>query len=105
MNENLALGIAGVIVGGILNGSFVAPMKKMNLWKWENSWFVYSITGLLIIPWIVAPLAVPNLGQVLSGASAAAIAMALLFASKRWPQFWTASRTTARRAGSMAAAA
>ncbi len=79
MTENLALGIAGVIAGGILNGSFVAPMKKMNLWKWENSWFVYSITGLLIIPWIVAPLAVPNLGQVLSGASAAAIAMALLF--------------------------
>jgi L-rhamnose-H+ transport protein len=65
MNENIGLGIAGVILGGILNGSFVAPMKKMKLWKWENSWFVYSITGLLIIPWIVAPLA--------------AVAMALLF--------------------------
>lgn len=75
----LGYGIAGVLIGGILNGSFVAPMKKMPLWKWENSWLVYSISGLLVIPWIAALATVPDLGGVLSGASAASIWRVLLF--------------------------
>ena len=76
---DLTYGIAGVLVGGILNGSFVAPMKKMPGWKWENTWLVYSISGLLVIPWIAALTTVPNLGTVLSGASAASIWRVLLF--------------------------
>jgi len=76
---DLTYGIAGVLVGGILNGSFVAPMKKMPGWKWENIWLVYSISGLLVIPWIAALATVPNLGVVLTGASAASIWRVLLF--------------------------
>ena len=64
MNENVAAGIAGVLIGGVLNGSFVAPMKKLNKWKWENGWLVYSAVGLLIIPWIAAFIAVPDLGRI-----------------------------------------
>jgi L-rhamnose-H+ transport protein len=75
---DLGYGIAGVPIGGILNGSFVAPMKKMPLWKWENSWLVYSISGLLVIPWFAALATVPDLGGVLRGASAASIWRVLL---------------------------
>ena len=49
---DLAYGIAGVLIGGVLNGSFVAPMKKTQGWKWENTWLVYSVSGLLVIPWL-----------------------------------------------------
>lgn len=76
---DLAYGIAGVLVGGILNGSFVAPMKKIPGWKWENTWLVYSISGLLVIPWIAAVATVPNLSAVLIGASAVSIWRVLLF--------------------------
>lgn len=76
---DLTYGIAGVLVGGILNGSFVAPMKKMSGWKWENTWLVYSLSGLLVIPWIAAFATVPDLGAVLSGASPASIWRVLLF--------------------------
>lgn len=76
---DLGYGIAGVLVGGILNGSFVAPMKKLPRWNWENSWLVYSISGLLVIPWLAALATVPNLGSVLSGASASSIWSVLLF--------------------------
>ena len=76
---DLAYGIAGVLVGGILNGSFVAPMKKLPGWKWENTWLVYSISGLLVIPWIAAFVTVPDLMAVLTGASAASIWRVLLF--------------------------
>lgn len=76
---DLGYGIAGVLVGGILNGSFVAPMKKLPRWNWENSWLVYSISGLFVIPWLAALATVPNLGSVLSGASASSIWSVLLF--------------------------
>ncbi|MFN7996355.1 MAG: L-rhamnose/proton symporter RhaT [Bryobacteraceae bacterium] len=76
---DLSYGIAGVLIGGILNGSFVAPMKKLPRWNWENTWLVYSISGLFVIPWIAAFLTVPDLGGVLSGASSASIWRVLLF--------------------------
>jgi L-rhamnose-H+ transport protein len=76
---DLTYGVAGVLVGGILNGSFVAPMKKMSGWKWENTWLVYSLSGLLVIPWMAALTTVPNLGAVLTGASVAGIWRVLLF--------------------------
>jgi L-rhamnose-H+ transport protein len=76
---DLSYGIAGVLIGGILNGSFVAPMKKLQRWNWENTWLVYSISGLLVIPWTAAVLTVPDLGGVLRGASTASIWQVLLF--------------------------
>jgi L-rhamnose-H+ transport protein len=76
---DLTYGILGVLLGGILNGSFVAPMKKLHKWRWENSWLVYSISGLLIIPWIAALTTVPKLGEVLAGASSGALWRVALF--------------------------
>lgn len=76
---DLTYGIAGVLIGGILNGSFVAPMKKIRHWNWENSWLVYSISGLLIIPWIAAGMTVPGLSRVIGGASSEVLLRVLLF--------------------------
>lgn len=76
---DLTFGIAFVLAGGILNGSFVAPMKKLPSWKWENTWLVYSISGLLVIPWIAALTTVPDLGSVLSASSSASLWRVLLF--------------------------
>ena len=76
---DLTYGILGVLLGVILNGSFVAPMKKLHKWRWENSWLVYSISGLLIIPWIAALTTVPKLGEVLAGASSGALWRVALF--------------------------
>lgn len=76
---NLSYGIAAVLVGGVLNGSFVAPMKKMTRWEWENIWFAYSLFGLLVVPWAAALATVPHLGSVLGGASPEAIWLVLLF--------------------------
>jgi L-rhamnose-H+ transport protein len=54
-------------------------MKRTPGWKWENTWLVYSISGLLVIPWIAAFATVPDLGAVLTGASALSIWRVLLF--------------------------
>lgn len=70
MSPDLLSGVAGVLIGGILNGSFVAPIKKTGGWRWENAWLIYTISGLLVIPWIAAVLLVPRLGDVYAAAPA-----------------------------------
>ena len=62
MTEQLAIGIGLVLVAGLLNGSFAAPMKGMTAWRWENSWLIFAITGLIIFPWIITFLTVPHVG-------------------------------------------
>lgn len=78
MNAELLPGVLLVLAGGILNGSFVAPIKKTAGWKWENAWLVYTIAGLLIVPWIAAWLWVPDLAGVYGGASAQVLWRVLL---------------------------
>jgi L-rhamnose-H+ transport protein len=69
MSGQIGWGIAVVLLAGVLNGSFAAPMKRMPSWRWENSWLLYALTGLVIFPWIIAYATIPHLGSVYSGAS------------------------------------
>jgi len=67
MPESHALvGIGLVILAGILNGLFAVPMKFMPQWKWEHTWLVYSLVGMVVFPWGVAFLSTPRLAQVIS---------------------------------------
>jgi L-rhamnose-H+ transport protein len=75
----IGLGVAGVLAGGFLNGSWVLPMKRLTGWRWENTWLAFSILGLVVIPWIVAVTTVPQLGAILGGASGATMAKVLIF--------------------------
>jgi L-rhamnose-H+ transport protein len=79
MGHQIGWGLMLVIVGGMLNGSFAAPMKRLTLWRWENIWLVYAVSGLLIVPWIIALATVPHLGGVFQQASGAVLAKIALF--------------------------
>lgn len=79
MGHQIGLGLMLVIVGGTLNGSFAAPMKRLSSWRWENTWLVYALTGLLIFPWLIALATVPHLGSVLQQASGTALGKVGLF--------------------------
>jgi L-rhamnose-H+ transport protein len=79
MNDSLIIGIVAVLAGGVLNGSFVAPMKKLRGWQWEHGWLVYSVTGLVLIPWLVAAVTLPQLAPSLADSTTPALARVLLF--------------------------
>jgi L-rhamnose-H+ transport protein len=62
--EHFWLGMAIIFVSGALNGSFALPMKYSRRWKWENTWLVFTLVALVILPWLQAAGFVPHLGDV-----------------------------------------
>jgi len=73
------IGFALIILAGLLQGSFVAPMKATKKWEWENAWFAFTFLGLVVLPAAVAFLTVPHVGQVLSTSPPRSVLLAVLF--------------------------
>lgn len=67
------------MIGGVCTGSFGLPMKFTVKWKWENTWSMWTIWTLLVMPWIIAFLSVPNLFGVYGRSSWGALAPVFLF--------------------------
>jgi L-rhamnose-H+ transport protein len=57
-------GIAILVVAGAANGSFTMPMKYTRKWAWENTWLVWTIFALVILPFAVTLMTIPNLMMV-----------------------------------------
>lgn len=55
------VGIASALISGVLNGSFATPMKRMVKWEWENTWLMWAVWALIIVPFAIAAVTVPEL--------------------------------------------
>lgn len=75
----MAAGFLLVLLAGVMNGSFATPMKRVQGWAWEHTWLVWSATGLVVFPWIVALATVPGLAGIYGGVSWGAIGLTALF--------------------------
>jgi len=75
----LGAGLALVLLGGVLQGSFTMPMKLMRAWRWENTWLVYSIVGMLALPWLMAAASLPHMSSVLSQSTPELLAKLAIF--------------------------
>ena len=49
------------VLAGAINGLFALPMKINRRWAWENNWLLFSLLSLVIFPWLIAFLSVPDL--------------------------------------------
>jgi len=79
MAEQFSLGMAIIFVSGALNGSFALPMKYARRWNWENTWLVFALVALVLIPWLLAVGFVPNLGTVYRQVSSRQLASPAVF--------------------------
>ena len=50
----LLLGTLTISAAGLLNGTFVFPMKLVRDWNWENIWLLFALFGLIVLPGVVA---------------------------------------------------
>lgn len=62
---------AGIVLAGLLNGSFAVPLKTARAWKFDHIWMVFSLLAMAVIPWVGVALAVPQWRQILAAVPAA----------------------------------
>ena len=43
-------GMCLLIFAGVMNAGFSLPMKFVRAWVWENTWLVWSVFALLVLP-------------------------------------------------------
>lgn len=67
------IGLAAVVLAGVLQGLFAFPMKYAPRWNYEHIWLIYSLAGMVVLPWILTTATVPHLGEVYSLTSMAAL--------------------------------
>jgi L-rhamnose-H+ transport protein len=79
LDRAVGIGFAFVLLGGLFQGSFALPMKRMPGWRWENTWLIYSVVGMVILPWLLVATTVPQPVAVLTLTSTKAIAEVALF--------------------------
>ena len=67
------------LLAGIMAGNCMLPMKYVRRWSWENTWFVFSLVSLIVIPWALALMTIGNPGNVYAGLPARDFAAPVLF--------------------------
>lgn len=79
MSQGLGAGVGLALASGLLAGNCMLPMKFVRGWAWENTWLVFTIVSLIVLPWALALACVPQLGRVYAELPARAYVFPLLF--------------------------
>ena len=66
MSFAIWIGLAAVVLAGVLQGLFAVPMKYVRGWNYENIWLIFSLVGMVLLPWMFTVATVPHLGEVYS---------------------------------------
>lgn len=79
MHDAQWIGLAGVVMAGIFQGSFMLPMKWTRRWAWENTWLIFSFTAYLLLPWTIVLSTMPCIFGVYHSIGAHTLLMVILF--------------------------
>ncbi len=71
--------IAMVLIAGILQGTFVLPMTLTKNWRWEHTWAMFSLFGMLLFNWILAIVTIPQTLAIYRAVSFPQIGALILF--------------------------
>jgi L-rhamnose-H+ transport protein len=61
---NAAWGLLILILAGVMNASFALPMKYTRRWAWENTWLIWSLMALILLPVVITCTTVSHLGEI-----------------------------------------
>ena len=67
--SNASCGIATLVIAGVSNASFALPMKYTRKWAWENTWLVWTVFALVVMPYAAALASIPHLSMVYRSAT------------------------------------
>jgi len=75
--HNTAGGMGLLILAGVMNAGFALPMKFVRNWFWENTWLVWSVVALLVLPSALAFATIPDFSSIITNAGNVALTVAL----------------------------
>ena len=79
MQYSYWIGISLILAAGVMAGDCMLPLKLTRKWKWENTWLVFSLVSLVVLPWSLALIFVHHLFQVYSSLTTSQFAVPILF--------------------------
>lgn len=50
MSSSLSIGLGLTMIAGLMSGNCMLPMKFNRNWKGENTWLIFSVVSLVILP-------------------------------------------------------
>jgi L-rhamnose-H+ transport protein len=77
--DQKASGLFLLVLAGAMNGSFTLPMKFTRKWAWENTWLVWTLFALGVLPLVLTLTTVPSLTQVYAQAGMGPALLAAAF--------------------------
>lgn len=77
--SSAAIELAILVLASIMNASFTLPMKYTSRWAWENTWMVWTIFALLVLPPVITLSTVPHLGEIYSSVAPGMLLAVMLF--------------------------
>jgi L-rhamnose-H+ transport protein len=78
MNE-LMLGLLIVIAASVLQGCFMVPMSYVRGWRWENSWTVFCLLGMVVFNWVMARASIPSIFSIYQSAPLRVLVLPAVF--------------------------
>jgi L-rhamnose-H+ transport protein len=79
MLANPPLGVLLHAIGGLMSAIFYLPYRKVQYWSWESYWIVGGVFSWIVVPWIIALLAVPDLLKTLADAPPGSLFFSFFF--------------------------
>ncbi len=67
------------MVAGLMAGDCMLPLKFSRKWRWENTWLIFSLTSLVVLPWILALSLVNHLFQAYAALTVSQFAIPIFF--------------------------
>lgn len=79
MSNSFWVGIVLILVAGVMAGDCMLPLKFNRRWRWENTWLIFSLVSLVVLPWTLALSLVHHLFQTYTELTAYQFATPIVF--------------------------
>ncbi|MGB6746352.1 MAG: L-rhamnose/proton symporter RhaT [Terracidiphilus sp.] len=79
MPQSFWVGIALILAAGIMAGCCMLPLKFNRRWRWENTWLIFSLVSLVVLPWTLALSLVQHLFQAYNSLTLSEFVVPILF--------------------------
>jgi L-rhamnose-H+ transport protein len=62
LNSQVVFAFSLVLIAVAMHGAYGIPLRFMKGWNWENTWAVWTVVSMMLLPLFAAAISVHGLG-------------------------------------------